>query len=68
MSKTHQYQSDVSHLITSAQVDIRVAIMEDTAVPMFVQHLAETALVHQGLANKLHKIGENDSFQHQYVS
>ena len=43
----------VSHLITSAQVDIRVAIMEDTTVPSRIRTaFSETALVHQGLANK----------------
>ena len=53
----------VSHLITNAQVDIRVAIMEDTTVPSRIRTaFSETALVHQGLANKLHKIGELDSF------
>lgn len=53
----------VSHLITSAQVDIRVATMEDTTVPSRIRTaFSETALVHQGLANKLHKIGELESF------
>ena len=53
----------VSHLITNAQVDIRVAIMEDTTVPSRIRTaVSETALVHPGLAHKLHKIGELDSF------